>query len=133
MTLILLFMALNELTYKIRGIIFEVYNHLGPGLLESVYEAALLCELEMQGIQAKSQVSLPVIYKGTDLELGFRADILIENQVIIEVKSIEALLPIHKKQLLNYLKLSNITVGFLVNFNSDTLNKDAFIRIVNNF
>ncbi len=126
-------MELNDLTYKIRGAIFEVYNHLGPGLLESVYEAALLCELEMQGLQAKSQVALPVIYKGIDLELGYRADILIENKVIIEVKSIETLLPIHKKQLLNYLKLSNISVGFLVNFNSDTLNKETLIRLVNNY
>jgi len=126
-------MELNDLTYKIRGVIFEVYNHLGPGLLESVYEAALLCELEMQGLQAKSQVALPVIYKGIDLELGYRADILIENKVIIEVKSIETLLPIHKKQLLNYLKLSNISVGFLVNFNSDTLNKETLIRLVNNY
>ncbi len=126
-------MDLNELTYKIRGVIFEVYNHLGPGLLESIYEAALLCELEMQGLQAKSQVALPVIYKSINLELGFRIDILVEQKVIIEIKSIDALQPIHKKQLLNYLNLSNISVGFLINFNSETLNKDAFIRIVNNF
>ncbi len=126
-------MNLYELTYKIRGVIFEVYNQLGIGLLESVYEAALLYELAKQALHTKLQITLPVIYKGIHLETGFRINILIENSVIIEVKSIKILQGIHKKQLLNYLKLPNIIVGFLVNSNSETLNKESLIRIVNNY
>ena len=127
-------MELNDLTYKIRGAIFEVYNYLGPGLLESVYEAALMKEFELQNIKAKNQVALPVQYKDTNIELGFRLDILVENKVIIEIKSVKELEDVHKKQLLTYLKLSEIEVGILVNFNTAFLkDKESIIRIINGY
>lgn len=123
---------LNQLTYKIRGAIFEVYNELGPGLLESVYEAALLHELQKNGLTVKSQVGLPVVYKDIELELGFRLDILVNDTVIIEIKSVETLHDIHKKQLLTYLKLSKKKLGILVNFNAAKLiDKETIIRIIN--
>ena len=127
-------MELNELTYKIRGVFFEVYNQLGPGLLESVYEMALMKEFELLGIKAKSQVALQVTYKGEYLELGFRIDILVESKVIIEIKSVKELEDVHKKQLLTYLKLSEIQVGFLINFNTAFLkDKESIIRIINGY
>jgi GxxExxY protein len=96
---------LNELTYKIRGAIFKVHAELGPGLFESVYEAALIYELVDLGFTVKSQVELPVIYRDVKLEIGFGIDILVNDAVSIEIKSIESLLDVHKKQLLTYLKL----------------------------
>lgn len=122
----------NDITYKIRGCIFAVYNNLGPGLLESVYEAALLYELQKYNLKTQSQVLLPVIYDGVTLEIGFRLDILVEEKVIIEIKSVEDLSRLHFKQLLTYLKLSDKRVGILVNFNSEDI-KDNIKRIVNNF
>ena len=122
----------NDITFKIRGCIFTVYNNLGPGLLESVYEAALLYELQKRNIETKSQVLLPVIYDGIKLEIGFRLDILVEEKVIIEIKSVEELSRLHFKQLLTYLKLSDKRVGILVNFNSEDI-KGNIKRIVNNF
>src|SRR5689334_23099787 len=113
--------ALNDLTYKVRSCIFSVAKELGPGFLESVYTAALVYELKSAGLTVKSELELPVPYKDTILELGFRLDILVEDQVILEVKSVEALNNIHKKQLLNYLKLTRLKVGFLINFNVDYL------------
>ena len=125
-------MELNDLSYKIRGAIYTVYKELGPGLLESVYEAALMYELSSIGLKAQSQVPLPVFYREIKLELGFRLDILVENMIIVEVKSVESLHNVHKKQLLNYLKLSGKKLGFLVNFNVDLLiDKESFIRIIN--
>ena len=122
----------NDITFKIRGCIFAVYNNLGPGLLESVYEAALLYELQKCTIETKSQVLLPVIYDGVTLEIGFRLDILVEEKVIIEIKSVEELSRLHFKQLLTYLKLSDKRVGILVNFNSEDI-KGNIKKIVNNF
>ena len=125
-------MDINELSYQVRGAIFTVHNELGPGLLESVYEAALVYELSSSGIFVTSQVGVPVKYKEVQLELGFRMDILVENQIIIEVKSIEALHNVHKKQLLTYLKLTNKKLGILVNFNvSKLIDKESLIRIIN--
>jgi GxxExxY protein len=125
-------MELNDLTYKIRGAIFTVHNTLGPGLLESVYEAALIYELNLLGLQVMSQVGIPVNYNGVFLELGFRADIIVENTIIIEIKSIEVLHDVHKKQLLTYLKLANKKLGILVNFNVTSLvDKESLIRIIN--
>ncbi len=125
-------MQINDISYKIRGAIFEVYKTLGPGLLESVYEAALATELIELGLNIQTQVPLPVVYKETKLELGFRIDILVENTVIIEIKSVEALHDVHKKQLLTYLKLSKKKLGLLVNFNVDTIeDKVSLIRIIN--
>lgn len=126
-------MEANDITYKIRGAIFEVYNQLGPGLLESVYEAALMKELELIGLKAKNQVALPVTYKNYDIELGFRIDVLVENKIIIEIKSVKTLEDVHKKQLLTYLKLSGIEIGILVNFNAAFLkDKESIIRIISN-
>lgn len=123
---------LNDITYKIRGAIFEVHNELGPGLFESVYEAALLLELKETGLCIKNQVSLPVFYKNEDLNLGFRLDFLVNDKIIIEIKSVEKLHDVHKKQLLNYLKLSKNKIGILVNFNVSTLvDKESLIRIIN--
>lgn len=111
---------------------FTVHNTLGPGLLESVYEAALIYELKLLGLQIQSQVGIPVNYNGIFLELGFRADIIVENTIIIEVKSIEVLHDVHKKQLLTYLKLADKKLGILVNFNVTSLvDKESLIRIIN--
>jgi GxxExxY protein len=109
-------------------------KNFGPGLFESVYEAALLFELPQKGFNVQSQTPVPVLYKSIRLEVGFRLDILVENNVIIEVKSVETLHDVHKKQLLTYLRLTGKKVGFLVNFNSSHLkDKESFIRIVNNY
>jgi len=124
-------MTENDISYIIRGAIFNVYNTLGPGLLESVYVAALMYEFRKSGIAAKTEVPLPVIYENEKLGLGFRIDILVHNLVIIEVKSIEQLAEVHHKQVLTYLKLSNKKLGILVNFNTADISKSIF-RKVNN-
>lgn len=125
-------MEMNDLTYKIRGAIFTVYNELGPGLLESVYEAALVYELSSLGLSVSSQVGIPVHYKEVQLELGFRIDILVENQIILEIKSIQNLQDVHKKQLLTYLRLADKKLGILVNFTvSKLVDKESLIRIIN--
>lgn len=127
-------MNLDELSYKIRGAIFEVFKELGPGLLESVYEMALLKELTLQGLEVKNQVPIPVFYKSEYLEVGFRIDILVENKIIIEIKSIKEIDDVHKKQLLTYLKMAEVQIGYLVNFNVPFLtDKSSLIRIVNNY
>lgn len=125
-------MEINDITYKIRGAIFTVHNELGPGLLESVYEAALAFELIEMGLNVKTQLGLPVNYRNQKLELGFRLDILVNDIVIIEIKSVEILHDVHKKQLLTYLKLSGRKVGLLVNFNvAKLVDKESLIRIIN--
>jgi GxxExxY protein len=120
----------NDLSYLIRGGIFKVYNNLGPGLLESVYEAALAFELREEGLNVRTQVALPVIYNEVQLDLGFRIDIMVNELVIIEVKSIEAIQEVHHKQVLTYLKLANKKLGILVNFNTENI-ANAIIRKVN--
>ena len=123
---------LNELSYKIRGAIFKVHGSLGPGLLESVYVAALTYELSALNLSVQTQLGLPVNYNGITLELGFRLDLLVQNEIIIEVKSVEALHDVHKKQLLIYLKLASKKLGLLVNFNVSSLkDKESIIRIIN--
>lgn len=122
----------NDITYKIRGCIFNVYNNLGPGLFESVYEAALLYELNKAGLKVKNQVELAVHYDDVLLDVAFRIDILVEDCVLIELKSVEELSRVHYKQVVTYLKLSDIPIGILVNFNSDNINL-SIKRIVNNF
>lgn len=124
-------MTENEISYKIRGAIFNVYNKVGPGLLESAYESALAYELSKQGLDVKTQVGLPFIYESVELQVGYRIDILVENKVIIEIKSVEQLADVHYKQLLTYLKLSEIKLGILVNFNTDRIDT-TIKRIVNN-
>jgi len=121
----------NKISYDIRGAIFKVYQNLGPGLLESVYESALAYELIKAGRKVKTQVGLPVKYEDQIMELGFRLDILVDDLVIVEIKSVEALAPVHHKQLLTYLKLTGLKLGLLVNFNTNDIKKDI-VRIVNN-
>lgn len=113
--------AENEISYKIRGILFNVYNTLGPGLFESVYEEIIAFELKKNGIQFQRQKSLPVIWKQVKLDHGFRADLIIENKVIVELKSVEKLAPIHTMQLLTYLRVSDLKLGLLINFNDSPL------------
>lgn len=125
-------MDINEVSYKIRGAIFSVHNELGPGLLESIYEYALAYELKEQGLFVQTQIGIPINYKEIQLELGFRADIIVNNCVIVEIKSVEALHDVHKKQLLTYLKLTGKKLGILVNFNvSSFIDKESIIRIIN--
>jgi len=112
--------------------IYEVYKNLGPGLLESVYERALMMELASRGMIVKNQVPVRAYYKGVDLQMDFRLDILVNDTVVIELKSVEQLLPVHEKQLLTYLKLADKQLGLLVNFNESYLRK-GIKRVVNGF
>ena len=122
----------NDGTKPILDSIFEVYNNLGPGMLESVYERALMLELKSRGINAQNQVPVRAFYKGVDMNIDFRLDILVEDSIVLEIKSVEQLLPVHEKQLLTYLKLTDKHLGLLVNFNESYL-KRGIKRIVNGF
>lgn len=124
-------MTENDISYKIIGIAIELHKNLGPGLLESVYENALAYDLRESGLDVKQQVPMPLIYKEVKMDNGYKLDLLIENKVILEIKSIEALAPVHFSQTLTYLKLSNAKLGLLINFNTDKL-KSGIHRIVNN-
>jgi GxxExxY protein len=125
-------MHIDQVTYEIRGAIFSVYNELGPGLLESCYEAALFYELESRGLNVLSQIPVSVSYRGKELDQGYRMDLLVDNQVVIEVKSVQLLHDVYKKQLLTYLKLADKRIGILVNFNTARiLDKVTLIRIIN--
>ena len=120
----------NELTYEIRGAIFDVYNELGPGLLESVYEEALTFELQERGLEVARQLEVPIIYKENVLKTLLRLDLLVNNQVIVELKSVEDMKPVFAKQLLTYLRLMDKRVGLLVNFNISNIQL-GIKRIVN--
>jgi len=124
-------MTENEISYKIIGIAIELHKTIGPGLLESVYENALSYDLSEAGLNVAYQVPMPFIYKEVKMEIGYRIDIIVESKVIIEVKSVEALAPVHYAQTLTYLKLSGLKLGLLINFNVKTL-KESIHRIVNN-
>jgi GxxExxY protein len=113
----------NSTSERIIGAAIEVHRHLGPGLLESSYQACLCRELDLRGIEYKSEVILPVRYKGLHLEKGYVIDLLIENSLIVETKAVEKLLPIHSAQLLTYMRLREITAGLLMNFNVETLTR----------
>jgi GxxExxY protein len=121
----------NQLSYTIIGAALEIHKSVGPGLLESAYENALIFELQKAGLNVKNQVPLPFNYKGTHLEVGYRIDLMVNNKVIVEIKSVETLLPVHYSQLLTYLRLSGLKLGILINFNSSKLS-DGIHRIVNN-
>lgn len=108
---------INILTNKVLGLAFEVHTQLGAGLLESTYESCLFYELKDNNINVERQKKLPIIYKGIQLDTDYRIDLLIDNQLIIELKSVEALQPVHSAQLLTYMKLSNLKYGLLLNFN----------------
>ena len=116
-------MELNAITYRIIGCVYEVHSQLGPGLLESAYETCLQHELMKAGLTTERQKALPVVYDGLKLDAGYRIDLLVENLVILEIKSVEAILPIHKAQVLTYLKLSGMKLGLLLNFNVRDMKK----------
>lgn len=125
-------MTENEISYQIRGAVYDVYNALGPGLLESIYEAALMVELrDHRGLSVKQQVPIDVFYKGTKLSVDYRLDLLVEDKVVIELKSVEEMKKVFHLQLKTYLKISNKKLGVLVNFNCDDINKNIW-RIANN-
>jgi len=121
----------NDISYKIIGCALDIHKALGPGLLESVYEAALKYELEQLGLNVKSQVGMPFIYKNVKQDVGYRLDLLVEDKLIIEIKSVETLAPVHYSQTLTFLKLSKLKLALLINFNTCVL-KDGIHRLVNN-
>lgn len=122
-------MTENNISYKIRGAIFNIHNNLGPGLLESVYSAALVYELNKAGLEVRKEVPVPVYYGGERLELGFRLDLLVENKVIIEIKSVENLAGVHHKQVMTYLKITDLKLGILVNFNVEDINSGIYRKV----
>ena len=125
-------MTENEITFEVRGAIFDVYNALGPGLLESAYSAALQYELMQRKLRFTTEYPLPMVYKGLRLDVGYRIDILVEDKVIVEVKSVDAIHDIYHKQLITYLRISGKKIGLLVNFNTSNP-KEGIIRKANNF
>jgi GxxExxY protein len=124
-------MTENDISRIVVDCCFKIHTTLGPGLLESVYEEVLSHELIKKRLIVERQKGIPVIYENMKMELGFRADLIVENKVIIELKSVDAIAPVHSKQLLTYLKLTGLKLGLLVNFN-EALIKDGIKRIVNN-
>ena len=114
-------MTTNEITYEIRGAIYDVYKDLGPGLLESVYEEALCFELNQRGLKVERQKLVPIVYKGNVLRTELRLDLLVEDTVIVELKSVEEMKKVFSKQLLTYLRLMDKRLGILVNFNTDNI------------
>jgi GxxExxY protein len=110
----------------------KIHSRLGPGLLESVYEEVLLYELLNSTLKCERQINIPIVYDNILFNIGYRLDVIVENMVIIELKSVEHVLPVHKKQLLTYLKVTGKKVGLLINFNEDLI-KNGIVRIVNNF
>ena len=123
---------LNQLSRQILDASVSVHKIMGPGLLESVYEMCLIKELQIRRIKSRQQVLLPLFYKGEQLKKDFRIDILVENEIIIEIKAVDYLLPVHEAQIISYLKLAEKKLGFLINFNVSLL-KEGFRRFVNNF
>jgi GxxExxY protein len=120
----------NQIAAAVVDAAFKIHTTLGPGLLESIYEATLEYELRNRGLSVLRQIGLPVYYEGLKLEIGYRVDLIVGDKVIIEIKSIEALAPIHKRQLLTYLRLANMRLGLLINFNVERI-KDGIQRVVN--
>lgn len=125
-------MELNDLTSRILAAAFKVHSAIGPGVLESVYQTCLDHELRKTGLEVQGQVSLPVLYDGLKLDAGFRIDLLVEGTVVVELKCVDSILPIHKAQLLTYLKLANKPLGLLLNFNVVHLREGGIKRVLNN-
>lgn len=121
----------NELSKIIVDVAFKIHTQLEPGLLESVYEEIMFFELTKRGLLVERQKGIPVIWENLKMDLGFRADLIVERKVIIELKSVETIAPVHPKQLLTYLRITNVKLGLLINFN-ETLIKNGITRIVNN-
>jgi len=123
-------MEINELTSKVIGLAIEVHRQLGPGMLENIYQQCLEYELRSDGFAVESEVSLPVSYKGMEFKNAYRIDLLVENRLVVELKAVEKILPVHSAQLLSYLKLSGHEIGLLINFNVAQL-KSGIKRIIN--
>lgn len=119
-------------TYKLLKCAYRVHSELGPGLLESVYEKALAYELQLQGFEVNHQMPVKIKYRGIELDADLRLDIIVDDSVILELKSVTEVLPVHKKQLLTYMRLTGIHLGYIINFNTDLL-RDGIERVVNNF
>jgi GxxExxY protein len=120
----------EELTERVIGAAIEVHRAIGPGLLESAYEECLCHEFHLQGISFERQRPLPVEYKGVKLDCGYRLDLMVENKLILEIKCVEHVLPVHEAQLLTYLKMTGLRVGLILNFNVSTLTKGGIVRKV---
>ena len=123
-------MTENEIAKIVVDLCIKIHRSLGPGLLESVYEAALVYELKKLGMPVSNQVDVPLVYDEISMDVGFRADVIVDDKVIVEIKSIENVIPVHKKQLLTYLKLSGRKLGLLANFNVELM-KDGITSIAN--
>ena len=124
--------AYNKLSKQILDASLTVHKEMGPGLLESVYESCLFQELSLRNIEVKSQVFLPLHYKGVELNKDFRIDMLVENEIIIELKAVDTILPVHEAQIISYLKLADKKLGFLINFNVPLI-KNGFRRFINGY
>ena len=122
----------NHYSGQVVNAAMKVHTILGPGLLESAYEACLIQELKNRGLKVEAQVGLPITYDGTQIDVGYRIDLIVERVVIVELKAVEKLRPLHKAQILSYLKLSGLRVGLLINFNTVSL-KDGIQRIINGY
>lgn len=122
----------NDITGLVIDKAYKIHKTLGPGLFESVYEEILTYELKKEGLKIERQKAIPVIWDDLEMELGFRSDLIIENKVIVEIKSVEEIIPVHSKQILTYLKLTDIKVGLLINFNEELI-KHGIKSVVNNF
>ena len=127
-----IFMEINDITSIIIEESIKIHRDLGPGLFESVYEEILYYRLAKRGMHVQKQVPIPVYYEEVKMDVGFRADLIVDNRVVVEIKSIELVAPVHYKQVLTYLKVTGLKVGLLINFN-EALLKDGIKRIVNNF
>jgi GxxExxY protein len=123
-------MTENEVAKQIVDIAFKIHTTYGPGLLESVYETVMAYELQKRGLSFRLQQAIPVIHEEVKMDLGFRADLIVENKVVVEIKSVEAIAPVHKKQLLTYLRLAEKKLGLLINFNVELI-KNGISRVVN--
>ena len=121
----------NDITYEIRGAIYDVYKNLGPGLLESVYEEALVYELEKRGLKVERQKEVPINYDGHVLNTQLRIDLLVEERVVVELKSVKEMQDVFWKQTRTYLRLLNLKVGILVNFNTDNILENSIHRVIN--
>ena len=122
-------MTENEISFAVRGCIFKTYNTLGPGLLESAYEAALALEIKRTGLTVKSQLALPMIYETVRVDVGYRLDLVVGGKVIVEIKSVENLNEVHHKQLITYLRLSGLKLGLLVNFCTEDISQSIFRKV----
>ncbi len=120
----------NELTRRVIGCAIEVHRTFGPGLLESVYEACLCYELEMAGLALRRQIQLPIVYKGHQVDAGLRIDVLVEQTLLLEIKSVQQVLPVHEAQLLTYLRVSGLKMGLLLNFSEETMKQGIRRRLL---